>query len=727
MLQLLLKTFSRRRLIIGFWALLALTLATALLDVHAMVEDKRIHGRRMDSSRIAVVDQIHDSVMLAKDLVDSFVLETSLGTNAPDLDKAKRELGRRLAAHPGVLGAGLALDPAWIRRHPQSAFGTKADSLGEWSYHVFRGTSPNRTEMRLGYDYTDTSLDDARWYTSSSRLLAPVWCGPYFSKTSKTSVLVFSRPVIGPDRQLVGVVRAVYSLGDLRTKIAMANIDHDGYSTLMSEDGTVLYHPRMELMDGKSTIGSIGEKTNSPALLEFADSIKTRSPSGSIGYRSLFTGESARLRYSRIRGLGWYVLSVVPDSGSKPFCAYQKHIFLFLFAGIVLLGWGWSLLWHRHLWVAAMGVSIFFSLGIVGFCWLSVAKFESGICTPLAVLVERGAERNPSTDCSRTPLSNAFAASAFMNRCFELDGRIRSIPTGILIQTVNITSAYSFSASGYVWQKYRNTDDTSRLGVDFPETESLVQDIAYDDSIALGERVRGWKFSLSIRQPFDYHLYPLDKQEIWFRMRPKGLDGSLMLEPDFTSYRQQIGSMFGIDQNLVIPQWMFLATNFSYARNQSSTNFGRGVFENGGNAPELYFSIHVRRNIFDAFISQFIPLMVILLMLFSILWVGRKKDERGLLGFNALSGASGCSAVFFIVIFSHISLRNTLGSPGVLYMESYYFLTYAGILFVSLNSILVALDHRSRFINLGDNMISRLIYWPLITGVLFVWTFVTFL
>ncbi len=36
------------------------------------------------------------------------------------------------------------------------------------------------------------------------------------------------------------------------------------------------------------------------------------------------------------------------------------------------------------------------------------------------------------------------------------------------------------------------------------------------------------------------------------------------------------------------------------------------------------------------------------------------------------------------------------------------------------------MDHNTRFINHEDNLASRLLFWPMVTGILFVSTFVAF-
>lgn len=728
MFTLMCRTFNRRRLVVGFWVFLLLTIVALGMGIGKIRRDHRTQVHEADSARTLLVSRIHDSLMRATDLVGHIVQGVGQGESERDLESWQALVDSLLRERSCVFGAGFALDPAWVRDSSRArGLRSGIDSLGQLSFYLARNRDKGIVRRHIRYDYTDTTTAATVWYTQAARGDDSVWAGPYFGPAAQTNLVSYARRIHDRSGRFMGVAFADYSLAALGSRVAVSNATQQGYSLLLTENGTILYHPRVELMEGGTTIRELGQGTGNASLLEFSDSMEAKSPSGRIAYRSIFTGEEAHLEYKRMPGLGWYVLSVVPDGQSQPLCTYQRHVFLFVLAFTILLCWGWGLWWSHRLWVASIGISLALSMGIVALCWLAVEKFESGICTTLDVLVKGGSsDRDPEADCSRTPLSNAFAASAFMNRCFEIDGKMLSVPTGMLVQTVNFTSAYSFSVSGYVWQKYRDRADTSILGVEFPENESVTMEDAYDDSIGPGEYVRGWRFNAEIRQPFEYRRYPLDKEEIWIRMQPKGLNQSVMLEPDFMSYRKTGGAMFGIDQSLVLPQWKILGTNFSYAKNTSSSSYGRGEFRNQGEYPGLYFSIHIRRNIFDAFISQFIPLMVIILMLFSILWVGRKNDAPGLLGFNALSGASGCSAVFFIVIYNHISIRNMLGAPGVVYMECFFFVTYLAILYVSLNSILVAVDHKTTFINHGDNLISRLLYWPLVTGILFVCTFVAF-
>lgn len=714
------RLLNRRRQLLGLRVFLALCLALFAKTAWDIRATERENDARSALARTRLVGEIGTRLGGVKAFIDSFaeVASGRIADGEPEraavwLDSALRERGN-------VFGAGLAVDPTWIEECRKT--GAWPDKSGRWSLYLVKNDGGPRRRIPLPYDYTDSSAEVAKWYARATA--GPDWYGPYFGLISQANLLAYSVPMRSRSGRFLGVARAVYSLAELRSQVASADAPAEGFNALLSSNGTIVYHPQVEWMVSRAALRDLAD--SDAVLSALSDSIAKRSARGTLAYDGIFTGRHSLLHYQRIPVLGWYLVSAESCQGLGFLCLYHRDAMWCLAAFFVAVGWGWCLFWgRRRLWTGALGVSGLFSLAIASICWISVAQHESGtVCKPATAAA--GKHPQATSTCTKTILPDAYAASGFMNRCFEGGDSIPLIPTGIQIQTMNFTGPNSFSTSGYVWQKHRARGDTDQLGVEFPEGEDVSMEVAYDDSIGPEEWVRGWRFAASIRQPFGYRQYPLDKEEMWIRMQPSGLSQSVMLEPDFMSYKNGNDPLLGIDKNLVVSQWKILGGNFSYARNLSHTNYGRGSFRGDLRNHELYFSVHVRRNIFDAFISQFIPLMVIILVLFSILWVGRKKDEPGLLGFNALSGASGCSAVFFIVIYNHISIRSMLGAKGVVYMECYFFVTYLAILFVSLNSIQVAMDHDSKFINYGDNLASRLLYWPMVTGLLFLCTFVAF-
>ena len=109
-----------------------------------------------------------------------------------------------------------------------------------------------------------------------------------------------------------------------------------------------------------------------------------------------------------------------------------------------------------------------------------------------------------------------------------------------------------------------------------------------------------------------------------------------------------------------------------------------------------------------------------------LLTVTRTEEGGRLLGFSASTVLSFGAALFFVVVVSHINLRASLAARGLVYLELFYFVMYAAILVVGVNSLLVASPNRVPLIHYRDNLIVRLLYWPVILAILLVMTIITF-
>jgi hypothetical protein len=90
--------------------------------------------------------------------------------------------------------------------------------------------------------------------------------------------------------------------------------------------------------------------------------------------------------------------------------------------------------------------------------------------------------------------------------------------------------------------------------------------------------------------------------------------------------------------------------------------------------------------------------------------------------FNVLSYAA---ALFFVVAVSHVGLRSELQAAHVVYLEHAYIVLYVVLLVVSVNSILFYSDISLPMLHYKSNLIPKLLYWPVITGVL-LWVTLSF-
>src|SRR5207302_6867480 len=107
---------------------------------------------------------------------------------------------------------------------------------------------------------------------------------------------------------------------------------------------------------------------------------------------------------------------------------------------------------------------------------------------------------------------------------------------------------------------------------------------------------------------------------------------------------------------------------------------------------ELSFNVVLKRKFLDPFVSRVLPMFVVAVLLFAVLYVGSKREHSrsDLVGFKAVGVVGSCTGLFFVVTAQHISLHSSIGSDRIVYFEYFYFTTYLVLMGVCVNAILFA-------------------------------------
>jgi hypothetical protein len=143
--------------------------------------------------------------------------------------------------------------------------------------------------------------------------------------------------------------------------------------------------------------------------------------------------------------------------------------------------------------------------------------------------------------------------------------------------------------------------------------------------------------------------------------------------------------------------------------------------------PELYFIIELERNFIDTFITNLVPLMVVVFMLLAMLiTISPSPDKDDKFGANPFAILGTCSALFFIVLLSHIQLRQQLAVADIMYLEYFYFVMYISILWVSISAFLIVSHVPITFIHHRDGILAKTLFLPMILLFLFLITFLVF-
>ncbi|MFJ9690579.1 hypothetical protein [Kitasatospora sp. NPDC101183] len=334
------------------------------------------------------------------------------------------------------------------------------------------------------------------------------------------------------------------------------------------------------------------------------------------------------------------------------------------------------------------------------FVWVSVAADDTVIGTPGTVVT--------------TP-----AATADYLRAEQRDG-MQQIPTGLMIQTAQFTDANNVRLTGLLWQRLPASADTKIPAVDLPDAvDGGIGDQVYLLDNGDSTKTVGWKLRATLREQFDYQHYPLDRQNVWMTMWPR--TANTVLVPDFAAYPPwEAEQNYGLYADMVTGDWRTHFSAFSLGDVQNRTTHGAAGASLDSTVPELHFSTGITRRFLSPLLDRLVPLMVIAMLVFASLFVVTKdSDRRSLAGFSTWTVIGFCGAMMLVIAVQHSSLRSATGATGIVYAEYFYFILYLVIALVAFNVVEYTSTRRLRLLEWNGNMAARLMYWPIVTVLLF--------
>ncbi|MEM7243983.1 MAG: hypothetical protein AAF533_01495 [Acidobacteriota bacterium] len=554
-------------------------------------------------------------------------------------------------------------------------------------------------------------LDDyttADWFTATSDASGR-WHEPTLTADGQRLLARFVLPFHGRDatgeRRRLGVVVVALSGQGLGRALDRLGLGESGYLVLSSEEGRWLLHPDRTLLDGRP----LGDEAPwrdrlrrgadvAPAPLEDHDPL---------------THQPAWFLHRGVEPAGWSLVHVFLRSESPRQLELRRSGLRLALAGLLVLGMLLGVLVTRYpgegydrWWWLALGVAALFAIGTALTC--NVAR-----------------DLPPSDHHDDRRVTNRSSLDRLLRECDETALAAHRelplhVPTGVFLQSITFVGSNDVRLTGYLWQKYRDGvhDDVQR-GFLLPEAESFESEEIYrlrTDDVEL----IGWSFKVVLHQEFDYSRYPFDQENVWLQLWHRDFHRNVILVPDLDSYQTLApASLPGIEEDPVLPGWDIRRSYFSYRLEEYSTSFGFPGARGLRGHPELYFNVIIRKHLIGPFVSHLMPLSVILILLYTILMVvGRSSESRDALGFDTLGVVGACAGFFLVVVFAHVGLRDALAAQGFVYLEYYYFLTYAMILGISVNALLV-LHPDADWLHYRDNMMPKLLYWPVSQGALF--------
>ena len=599
------------------------------------------------------------------------------------------------------------------------------------AYNVDNGT---RSYIGSTYDYTEP-LPDNNWYHVPLKKGA-IWHEPYFGKDAQDWLAEYGAAFSGANAKTgvqedIGVMYANLSLAKVRELVGALDLGASGYGFILTSKGTIVSHPLRDYL-GKRIACEPGAKQsecltgNDEFITQSMDMVRA----GQVGdYRSVRnprTGQLAWVYLKPIEPTSWSIAIVLNEGDFLGDVAkLRQDRLLLLTSGLVFLISLTLILLrvdqgNRKRLIAASALVSLYSFSAIVLVWLisiSVSG-DSDYVVPATTLHDAKAGTKRELSGPNVKVYDQAGAESVLSACIGSQQAIEVVPTGVFIQSINFTSANNVTMTGYVWQKLSSEQAAANeVNIVLPEAESVSMEEAYrEELLEEGKHLVGWYFVATLRQQFGYQKYPFDREDVWLRIWSQDLNRGTVLVPDFSSYDLIAPeTMPGLEENFVLEGWKLENSFFSYRATPYNTRFGFADHGAKNACPELYFNVGIKRKFISPFISDILPIFIITVLVFAVLLISTKNDAKmGLFGFSTSAVLGYCAALFFVLIVSHVHLRESLAAHGVIYLEYFYFVTYAVILAASANSVIFASDRYVHLIHYKDNFYVKLAYWPVV-------------
>ncbi len=621
-----------------------------------------------------------------------------------------RRLRQELATHSDIFGLGAA----YQREEYKTGLALYAPSYIRDEQQAFK-----RVQIEDFYDYTRAPRElpgspESSWYQQPLKYGA-MWHDLYFSTIAETFVIQYAAPFYrsAPDsseQTPIGIVYAKHSAETLSKFIDSLDLGEEGYCYLLSQKGGYIVHPDKSFFG--ETIFEKADELDSDKLYADGERIVSRETFFREGVDPT-TGRNAWMFYEPIPDTN-LLMGLVFDKNARSsvpnmtirdltWVSLAFITFLCLFSILVFrVDKGTT----QSLWCLVTAIALLFTAEIGGIWFLAIT--------------------NPPHESHEIVLTSQTSLHEYLN-ILDKEFQDRSqplplrVPAGIMIKSIKFDDVNETAIAGYLWQKYP-TDLPEDIEKAFFFPDIIDEEAGNMEEIYRftedGTETVGWFFRTTLRQSFNFSKYPLDRAIVRIRIWPKSLNQPVVFVPDLDAYKFINPSQKpGLSGEILLEGWNITRSFFSFQNESFNANFGSDNAIVKNDTPTLYFNIDASRIILSPLIAHAITLVVVTALMFGILVVDADN------AFNVLSYAA---ALFFVVAIAHVGLRGELEIAGVVYFEYFYILMYLVILLISLNSVLFYSPVHIPVVEYRENLIPKLLYWPVVSGILLTITIVTF-
>lgn len=622
---------------------------------------------------------------------------------------------------PGFVEAGVAFAP----------FAYDPDIRLYGISYVVKEDSMRLRDVDSSEDYTKP---EAAWYHRAMEGKA-VWLEPKYDETRHEMLVTYAAPIYKPrgSAEPAGVVFATYSLNGFKNLIDNMALGDNGYGFLLSSTRRFIVHHNQEYIDHQWTLDDILARLKDTstinrvnnALLDTSRIVNVTDPD---------SGQGSQVMFFHIPEAGWTLGILLNDKDLTMPSSVARikllHIVLALCFAIVLLTIPLSGVRHgtkRSFWILS---NVFTVCCIISYVFA------------LKLTVDYPPENTANSHLiTNQNILNHFMSNQRHRTMDQREELPLFIPTGLYIQSISFDSSIGgIAINGYIWQRYTlGIHDNIDREIVIPGSDSFELEKPLVTRSGNTELVR-WGFKGTLYQDFNFSKYPFVREYVQIHLRHKQFTRNIILVPDLESYKLVNPSAWpGLQPDIFLHGWNIDKSYFNYRYENYSTSFGLTDYAGLTDFPELYFTIEISKQIFGAVISHALPLAVVSLLLFALLLLSTNMEVGKL---EVVEAIAACAGFFLVIVFAHIGLRQSFAVQDIIYLEYYYYVTYVLILFTVVIYVIIA-SHKQKdryaftdemtgasplvkLIRVHDNLLIKVLYWPLsqlAVLVLTLWTF----
>ncbi len=641
-------------------------------------------------------DKLDKKLGLMADKLDSYA--TLLSAGKISMPEFESELSNeKLWLNYGVVGVGIAEVP-------------KLRSGGRKHFHrTYWLNLTTRFESQEDSNNYALNTQENVWFNDVLKNQKPQWSRSYYDNSLREFIFSYSAPVYDLAHKNIIAVLVVDFDSQFIDSIVSQNIGQKYTSIISRDDGAYIYTDDTDKVLNQI---SLSKMTNKNSIEAQTYQYINKAPCDKVCSLALSdNSEKHLILYQSLKKMPWTIFA---DYTTRQLGSLNREsdnsltmlnigfwvISLLLLVILVNLYRMRKKRTFKTLWQLSALVSLILVCGIV-YVW----KISNHLYY-----------RDTSKAIINQTILDSYIQQYDAASQLKRTESIVKIPTAIIIDSAEFLNSYNIQLSGHIMQRYpKNNEDAWGVkfndGFDAKITQTGVQKTNRYDHVT-------WSFQVKIRENFDYSHYPFNHGSIWIAVSPVNQHKNLLFTPDFSYYNglTDINAANGVARNLIIPGWYIRGSYFNY-QDDSSRMVNNVNSYSAIDLPALTFNILIGATFGDAVITTVIPPMVIIMILFVTMLTISKKGNKSI-EFKVNSILSASSGMLFTIVFTHVSLRNKITS-AIMYIEYFYLMMYIVVPLIPINAFLFA-TKKFPWINFASNLYAKLLFFPMISFLLFI-------